>query len=405
MTASVDTHAHNGGEQSPLSTAAAGLCRQAAASGWRGPDPYDALWWRWPAPLVGGARRRQALTQVHARAPVDVRRLHRRPHPVIPKALALFGSAGLRLHALTGDAQAAQLAVAALELLAADRRAGPSAWGYPWDVQTRWSFNRAGSPSIVNCAFAVGALLEAERDTGRSDFGERARTAARWVLDALWLEPEGIFAYHPHSRAKIHNANLLGAWLTWAALGDDAEVCERVRRAVARTLDEQRPDGSWPYGEGGRNIGWADSFHTGYVLSCLDRLRDADPAIADAVARGASFYARFFGPAGESRLWAHRSYPEDGHAAGTGLTTLALLLRRGLADEHTLRRVSQRVLDASISGGHAVFRRYRWGLRTSVQYVRWCDAHVALGLVDAATAFAGSDDPAPRRPASQSISR
>jgi hypothetical protein len=52
------------------------------------------------------------------------------------------------------------------------------------------------------------------------------------------------------------------------------------------------------------------------------------------------------------------------------------------------------VLAAGLAGGHAVHRRHRWG-RTRVRYVRWCDAHVALGLVDAAAVMLGHGDPAP----------
>ncbi len=376
-----------------LSRAALELTERAAAAQWSGADAYDGLWWHWPAPLVGGRRRRQAIMQLHVRTPVDFRPLYRRTDPIVPKALALFASTGLRLDALNGDDRARPLAIDALAALDADRQAGPIAWGYHWDMQTRWSFYPAGSPSIVHTAFAVSALLEAERDLGRSDLGERARAAARWVLDTLWLEREGFFAYHSHSTANIHNANLLGAWMVWAALGDQARP--QVLRAVERTLADQRADGSWPYGEGGGNVSWADSFHSGYVLTCLERLRELDPAIDPAVVRGADFYTRFFGPAGESRLWAHRPYPEDAHSAGTGLTTLAVLMRRGLVERELLQRVAERLLDAGIRGGHAVFRRYRWGLRTYVHYLRWCDAHVALGLADAAVVLAGAPDPAP----------
>jgi hypothetical protein len=377
-----------------LVDASIALTERAAEVAWRGPDAYDGLWWKWPAPLVGGRLRRQAIMQLHVRSPVDIRRLYRRTHPVVPKALALFGSTGLRVHRLTGNQRAQDLALEALWILQNDRQAGPYAWGYHWDMQTRWSFYPAGSPSIVHTAFAVSALLEAERDAGRSDFGERGRRAARWVLDTLWVERDGFFAYHPHSRANIHNANVLGAWLVWIALGGEAR--EQVLRAVERTIADQRPDGSWPYGETGKNVSWADSFHSGYVIACLDRLRDLDPRIGDAVERGAAFYQRFFGPAGEARLWADREYPEDAHSAGTGLTTLSVLLRQGLVEQELLERVADRVLKFGIRGGHTVFRRYRWGLRTFVHYLRWCDAHVALGLADAAAALAGLPDAAPR---------
>ena len=57
--------------------------------------------------------------------------------------------------------------------------------------------------------------------------------------------------------------------------------------------------------------------------------------------------------------------------------------------------MSRRVLDHGLRGGRAVHRRYRWGA-TTVRYLRWCDAHVALGLVDAAAALQGIEDLAPR---------
>jgi hypothetical protein len=363
--------------------AAVALTEAAARAGFRGPDPFDALWWPWPSALVGGRRRRQAIIQLHARAPVDVRRLYRRRHPQIAKALGVFGSVGMRAHRLTGEARPRELGLRALELLDADRAAGPRAWGYPWDMQTRWSFYPAGTPNVVVTAFAVGALLEADR-------ADRARDAARWALDELWVEPEGYFAYHPGRPVNVHNASLLGAWLVHAAgVGDG----ERVQRAVERTLGAQRTDGSWPYGEAA-NLGWTDSFHTGYVLICLERMRGVDPRIEESVARGAAHYARFFDAAGRALLWQGRPYPEDAHSAGTGLTALALLHRRGLVERELLERVALRVLDAGLLRGRAVHRRYRAG-RTTVRYLRWCDAHVALGLVDAAAAFNGADDLAP----------
>jgi hypothetical protein len=376
-----------------LTAAALGLARSAARAGFRGPDPYDGLLWHWPRPLVAGRRRRQALVQLHARLPVDVRRAYRRGHPVIPKALGIYASLGMRL------APQSAFALRAVELLNADRSAGPAAWGYPWDVQTRWSFYAAGSPNVVVTAFAAAGLLEAATALARPELAARARVAASWVLEALWVEPAGYFAYHegPPAPANIHNASLLGAWLVHVALGHDPAARARVEKAVERTLAAQRPDGSWPYGERA-DLGWADSFHTGYVLTCLERMRDVDPAVGEAVARGAGHYRRYFDGQGRAGLWPDRPIPEDGHSAGTGLTTLSLLRRRGLVEPGMLERVAHRVLERGLRGGHAVHRRYRRG-RSTVRYIRWCDAHVALGLADAAAAIRGVPDQAPDCPA------
>jgi hypothetical protein len=365
--------------------AAEALLASAAAADFRGPDPFDALWFPWPSVLVGGRRRRQALIQLHARAPVDLRKVYRRRHPRIAKALGLFGSVGVRIARLNGSERARELGARALALLDADREAGPRAWGYPWDMQTRWSFYPAGTPNVVATAFAAGALLE-----GGEEHAARARDAAAWALEELWIEPEGYFGYHPGRPANIHNANLLGALLANVA----GPPSDRAPRAIERTLAAQRADGSWPYGEAA-NLAWSDSFHTGYVLICLARMRHVDPRIDDALTRGAGHYACFFDPAGRALLWAGKPHPEDGHSAGTGLTTLALLHRRGLVGRESLERVARRVLGAGLQRGHVVHRRYRRG-RTTVRYLRWCDAHVALGLVDAAAALSGAEDLAPR---------
>jgi hypothetical protein len=374
--------------------AAADLAQSAADADFRGADPYDGLWWRWPRPVVAGPRRRQLVIQAHARSPIDVRRLYRRRDPLISKALGIFGSVGARAHRLTGLPSALEIGRQASELLAEDRSAGPRAWGYPWDVQTRWSYYRAGSPNVVVTAFASSGLIEAAGASTGTDFAGRAADAAGWVRDELWVEPEGYFAYHPGRPVNIHNASLLGAWLVNVAHGHDPEAATRVARSVDRTLSAQRADGSWPYGEG-RNLTWADSFHSGYVLTCLDRLAALDPRVDEAVTRGAAHYRGFFDAKGRATLWADRRFPEDGHSAGTALTTLAVLLRRGLVERDLLERVAGRVLETGLRGGHAVHRRYRWG-RSTVRYVRWCDAHMALGLVDAAAALLGYEDLAPR---------
>ena len=305
---------------SRAAAAAARLLQAARAENFRGRDPYDGLWWpHWPRVLVGGPRRRTALVQLHVRLPVDVRRLYRRSNPLIPKALGAFGSAALRLDAHGGNGAIPRAhATAALELLDADRSAGPAAWAYPWDNQFRWSFYPAGTPNIVATVYAARALAEAAERWDRPAWARRAQRAAEWVRDEL-LQPQGFFAYHPGTTRLVHNANLLGAQLVHQVL-DEPEL---VRRSVATTLEAQRPDGSWPYGDGD-NLGFVDCFHTAYKLDCLSRLAELDPAIGPAVRAGAEHWlASFFLPDGTVTLWPDRRWPEDAHSTGTALTTLS----------------------------------------------------------------------------------
>lgn len=365
-------------EAARAAQAAERLVTTAAAADFRGPDPYDALFWpHWPGLLRGGRRRRQALIQVHARSPVDVR-VYRSEHPRIAKALALFGRAALIL----GREDVARRA---LGLLAADHSGG-AAWGYPFDVQTRWSFYPAETPNVVVTTFAGLALSEAATTLGEDAWGKRAREGARWVADELWDEEGGFFAYHPGSRAVVHNASLLGARLVWRVLGDRPDVRERVLRAIARTLAAQAPDGSFPYGEG-PGLEFVDSFHTGFVLGCLLELADVDERVRPAVERGATYYAkRFFDDRGAARLWPSKPYPQDAHATGTGLTTLVALWRAGIGERTTAARLAEWAASEMVRGGHAIHRRHRWGT-TRVHYLRWADAHMAAGLADAARAL------------------
>ena len=163
------------------------LVEAAAGMRSRGPDPFDGLWFGWPRPLVAGKRRRQAVMQAHVRSPVDFRPLYRRRHPLIPKALGIFGSAGVRLWRLTGDERFRVLALDAIETLDADHSAGEEAWGYWWDMQTRWSFYAAGSPNVVVTAFAAHGLQDAAEAFGVRRYSERAHAAAQWVRNVLWL--------------------------------------------------------------------------------------------------------------------------------------------------------------------------------------------------------------------------
>jgi hypothetical protein len=353
-----------------------------ARAGWQGADPYDGLWWRWPSALTSGKRRRQALIQLHARAPIDIRRTYRRPYSRISKTLGLFGAASVLLWKLTRDDAHLHQARAALDALMEDRSAGKSAWGYPWDTQTRWGFYRAGTPNIIATVFAAEALQDGADAFGDARYVARARDAAEWLGDELWLGDAEIFVYHTGSTVLIHNANMLGSALVRRILPDDP----RPDLAVSRTLAAQLPDGSWPYGDGNAKMAFVDSFHTGYVLRALSRFHVRDD-VRTALADGAEYYtSRFFDLGGRALLWPNQRYPEDAHSAGTALSTLSALFTLGIAEREPLETACGRVRSHVVRNGHAIHRRGR-GWRSTVRYPRWCDGHVALGLAHAAAAL------------------
>ena len=126
------------------------------------------------------------------------------------------------------------------------------------------------------------------------------------------------------------------------------------------------------------------------MLECLCDFADDDPRVREALELGSRYYAdRFFGAGGEARLWPDRRFPEDAHAAGTGLTSLARLAELGIVDPELVSLVGRRVTTHMLRDGRAIYRRYRLGT-TRVKYLRWADSHMALGLANAAAVATGT---------------
>jgi hypothetical protein len=348
-------------------------------AGYAGHDPWDAL----SSPLVRRAARgrtaRFLATNVLKRSPVPLRGPLGVPERRHPKAVALLASAYARL-----EPEGERAPAFARELLDRAIPFGDGAgFGYDFDVQTRWGFYAAGQPNAVVTVFASHAFLDVEPLVGEED-AARLRDAVAACLafvrsSLLRVEgEEAFYAYHPGSTLPIHNASLLVAALAARA----GEADERDAAAVRFSLARQRPDGSWPYGEGTK-VGWVDGYHTAYVLEALARWREAglDPAPDDALERGLDlFLARLIDPDGGPRATVESRYPLDAHAAASAITALCRL------DDPRALPAAGRVLDWTLAtmrrrDGRFAFQQGRF-LRNSTAYLRWNDAHMLLALAN-----------------------
>ena len=228
-------------------------------------------------------------------------------------------------------------------------RAGPRAWGYHWDMQTRWSFYPAGSPNVVVTAFAASGLLEAASHGARRPRATARAEAARWVLDELVdRAARATSPTTPGGPSNIHNANLLGAWLVHVAGG--RRRSRRRARGPRRRADARRPAPR-------RLVALRRGPQPGLGRLLPLGLR---PDLPRPAARRRSAHRR----GGRARRRALPRVLRRGAAArSSGRTSRfprmrtrpapasrrsSLLLRRGLVERELLERVAQRVLDAGL---------------------------------------------------------
>lgn len=318
-----------------------------------GPDPYDGL--SSPAAhfLPDNKLFRQIWLQGVKRVGQPGRRLLGIRSVRMAKSLALF-SEGLHLLGHSEEARSLSMDLLALE------NGGP--WGYEFDVQTRWAYYPAGTPNVIATAFTVRSLTEQGLRSYISP------DTLNWLYSLI--DDHGYLHYTPASDRLIHNGNLLAAE-TIARLGGDKEV---VQRALTVTLDAQRPDGSWPYGEG-PGLEWVDNFHTVYVLESLRSLSQEGFEVSDALTRGLAYWRQHLFDSMLRPLYLNTSSSpsKDVHNVATVVGALAIFQDERCPDpfEHPAlqRLLSLQQLDGS-------FRQNRF----AAPFMRWNQAHAFRAL-------------------------
>ncbi len=396
-----------------LSTVYEQLHAWCRARDYAGHDPFDALNSRLfkATPFNRSRLARLAWTQLFKRSPVSLRGLARVPRERNAKGTALFALASLsRLRATGDEAHAAEARRLLEDLLAARTRtpAGHAAWGYNFDWQGRAFYAPRGTPTVVPTAFAVRALTEACEAAppaigDRRAFVGAARDACRFVLEELNRSEESAdelcFSYTPLDRTRVFNASLLAgeALAATAALTGEAELLGTALRAARYVVRRRRADGSWAYGADSYQ-GWADNFHTAFVLDSLARvlrvasreefgggavknLHAAREEIRRAIAEGYRFWREaFFLADGWPKYYHQAAHPADAHSAGAALVTLADL--RGLeptADELARRVARWAVRELFDPRGFFYYQKRR--LHTvRTPYMRWSQAWMLYGL-------------------------
>jgi hypothetical protein len=391
--------------------AATKLLRWCRGESWMGYDPYDGL--NSPVARLWPMRNRlarTALTQLVKRSPFNLRPLLGIRKAANPKGLALAARAALLLARRENETLPADLLddaapstprlshardslandVRALLLKLLDMRSPDyeeACWGYHFDWQSRAFFAPRGTPNAVCTVFAAHAFLDWHELSGSRDALRIGESSCRFLLDRLNRTTAAdalCFSYTPLDRSEVHNVNLLAAELLARAyhLTGNDEYRAACEQAVRFTISRQRPDGSWPYGESAAQQ-WIDSFHTGFIIVSLKRIRDDLPTDEGAAALRAAyeFYeSRFFLADGTPAYYHNSLFPVDVHSAAQAVVTFTEMIDlMPSAREQAGRAVEWAIRNLQDSAGFFYFQRQRfYTIRTP--HIRWAQAWMLYAL-------------------------
>ncbi len=363
------------------------------ANGLVGVDPYDALMGtRIPSWVRSNSRARQAAIQLRKRLPIDLSRLLGvRPYLMAKSVGCALSAVAREAWATSDGSQRAVLHSTALELARSLETCGGTlgggAYGYEFDVQTRWAYYPAKSPNIIATSFVGRGLLEAGIAFDQAEWLGAAASSAEFIEENLLLQGAGdsYFRYTTTSTTLVHNANLLGAMLcaSVAAIVPGMTVDGGVLMAAARSIDGQNDDGSWAYGVG-PGLSWCDSFHTAYNLDALLHLwlATGDARARSALDAGVAYWTgSFFGPAGEPYYTPAARWPIDVHAGATAVDLLARLVAHRFETANLATRVAD-WMRANLVADDGITTRYqkRRLFTDKRHFARWGDAHWIMAV-------------------------
>lgn len=316
-----------------LQQVASQLLEYCRNSDWAGYDPYDALNSevfkrlailnsRWP---------RIVLTQLLKRSPVNLRRILHIPKTQNPKALGLFLRAAIKLEwGINRDKVINELLDRIIAARSPDSRYW--CWGYSFPWQGRLILAPRGAANLVCTVFVADALIDVYELNGNSSCLDMAKSAAEYILGELYWEDGDAagFSYPlPALKARVHNANFLGAALACRVYmhTEEDKFLGPALKVSRYSASKQHEAGSWDYGEtpGQR---WIDNFHTGYNLCALKTIESClqTNEFSANIRRGYEFFKKnFFRRDGAPKYYHNRVYPIDIHSVAQSIVTLCCL--------------------------------------------------------------------------------
>lgn len=240
-------------------------------------------------------------------------------------------------------------------------------WGYEFNVSVRWG---SYGPLQGNAIATHFALKGVSAHLSASNLNNAKLFLSNRLFNGKF------FTYYEGSTVLIHNANVLAA-LSLAQLGGDRD---QISSALQSTLNCQRPDGSWPYGEG-KNLSWVDNFHTAYVLWGLSQLASMGfDNLASNLDLGIGFWLENMFEAGKAKQTQSKQASFDAHTCATAIYVILDLYEAGFCNSQSFRLVESLLEELSNWLEAKAFPSIHSASPMFAGHTRWELGHAALAL-------------------------
>jgi rhamnogalacturonyl hydrolase YesR len=355
---------------------------------YRGYDPYDGLSSPiFTLPLLNSSKTiRLVAQQVVKRLPFNVRLLLGIKKGYNPVTLGLALKSVAYLLKLQPDEKESYLKLGEYLLSEIEHSSSKGysghCWGYDFDWQARYAAIPAYCPTIVATGIVSNGLFEYYRSTKNSRAFDLCRSAVQFVINDLNRSEVGrtfCFSYSPYDSQKVYNATMKGARLlaqVYSVTGEKG-LCEHAENTVRFVVNNQRPDGSWAYSSGDSRT-WVDSFHTGYILDCLDEFikMTGKSEYIPYLEKAFTFYLNnFFVDNKVPKYYSNSIYPIDLTSGGQAILTLARFGRLEMAISVAVYLIEE-MQDAE---GFFYYRKGRFW-KNKISYMRWSNAWMYTAL-------------------------
>ncbi len=257
-------------------------------------------------------------------------------------------------------------------------------WGYDFDWEARYAKIPAFTPTVVATGFITNALFEYYQITRSQRAFDLCESATRFVMNDLnkTVEDENFcYSYSPLDKQVVLNATMKGARLLAQvySVTKNQALIDEARKTVAFVVKKQQSNGAWAYAtKKGDARTWADNFHTGYVLDCLDDYQkySGDPSFNEALQKGIAYYEANFFENGEVPKYYDKSlYPVDATAVAQSILTLTRFGKMDLAE----RVVNWTLRHMQDESGYFYYQRTKRGVN-KIPYMRWSSAWMFVAL-------------------------